>query len=130
MTTARDATRRAIKANAPAWPLDRACSLPPAAGMDGEQVGGGRVLLTYEEAVDALLVAGWRPPADDAAVERAALAAAADDLEEAAVLLADWAGYAPEWARSRHNFDADLATVNAAAAKARAALAAAEEGEA
>lgn len=81
-------------------------------------------------AVDALLAAGWRPPADDAAVERAALAAAADDLEEAAVLLADWAGYAPEWARSRHNFDADLATVKAAAAKARAALAAAEEGEA
>ena len=94
-----DTRTRAIEA------LDRACSLPPVAGMDGEQVGGGRVLLTYEEAVDALLAAGWRPPADDAAIERAARAMYHAD-------------------RERRGIDPDYTKM------ARAALAAAEEGEA
>ena len=59
-------------------------------------------------AVDALLAAGWRPPADDAAIERAARAMYHADRERR--------GIDPDW-----GIDPDYTKM------ARAALAAAEE---
>lgn len=51
--------------------LDAAYSLPPIADPNAVQVGGGHVVVTYEQAVDALLAAGWRPPVSDDAKAKA-----------------------------------------------------------
>lgn len=51
-----DARARGIAA------LDAAYSCAPIDDPNAVQVGGGHVVVTYEQAVDALLAAGWAPP--------------------------------------------------------------------